>query len=350
MPYIFGVDGGGSNSRALLVTDQGRVVFCGKGGGVNPHEVGAAQTVNTIEKLFNAALQEARARKEECIGIGMGLAGAGREKDKATLAPLFDNLFGKIPYVLTTDADIALTSGTLSDTGVLVLIGTGSMVYGRNDEQETARAGGYGPLVSDDGSGYWLAVEGLRAIVRAHDGIDPPTMLTERFLEALKLNTVEELISWTNSLDASRREIAALAPLVIRAAGEDDAAADDIMNRGADALALAVEQVHASLQLSDRFDLVMAGGLVSHMTDYFQLIRRKILYINPGATVGLPKLEPVFGALLYGYSLTSVSIEHDLLDTIQSSYAEYQKRASSKVDDTMSSALENDTEPTEPTG
>lgn len=327
MPYVFGVDGGGSSSRALMITDRGRVVYCGKGPGVNYHEVGASQAVRVIEKLYEEALGAARARRDECVGIGLGLAGAGRDKDREILEPLFKNAFGDTPLRITTDADVALTSGALSDSGVIVICGTGTMVHGRNEQQETARAGGYGPLISDEGGGYWLAIQALRRIAQAHDGCGIPTALTASVLEHLQLKDFDGLIHWIHSQDASRKRVAEIAPLVVRAASEDDPVADELLNQGADALAIGVEAVHKRLGFSDRFDVVLSGGLITHATLYAQLVRRKILYLLPGASVNLPRMEPVFGAAFFAYSLAGLGIDQDLLHMIQTTYREYQDRA-----------------------
>lgn len=338
MPYVFGVDGGGSTCRAILITESGRVVFYGKGAGVNYHEVGASTAVRTIEKLYQEALSKARARKDECIGIGLGLAGAGRAKDQEILTPLFHDAFGNTPFLLTTDADIALTSGTLSDSGIIVIAGTGAMIYGRNEAEECSRVGGYGPLVSDEGGGYRIGLEALRRVVRAYDGCDLETLLSERILAHFELKTFEDLISWVNSAEATREQIASIAPLVMRAATENDPVADELMNEAADALAIGVEALHQRLQFPDRFEVVLSGGLLTNSTNYAQVVRRKILYLLPGATITPPKMEPVFGAALFAYSLTGQTIDQDLLDTIQLTYREYSDRQNS-TNATRESAL-----------
>ena len=182
MPYAFGVDGGASSSRAVLTTLQGEVLHVARGAGVNYHEVSASTTITRLANLFHQSLDASRARPEECQGLCFGLAGAGREQDRNILVPLLDNLFGKGKYLLRSDAEIALSSGTLSDSGILVLAGTGSMIFACTEAGLTGRVGGYGPLLSDEGSGYHIGLDALKAVIQHGDGFDHPTPLTSPFL------------------------------------------------------------------------------------------------------------------------------------------------------------------------
>lgn len=329
MPYIFGVDGGGSTSRSILITDTGRVVHIGRGPSVNYHEIGASQAVRVLGRLFQDALDSAHAAARECKAACLGLAGVGRPQDQRILSPLLDNLFTDTPYHLVGDAEIALASGAMADSGILVMAGTGSMAFAKNDEGDTARVGGYGPLISDDGGGYRIAVDGLRAVLRSHDGIDPPTMLKEKLCAHLKLKEVNELVSWVNSDQSTRRNLAELAPLVIRAANEDDASATEILSRHADTLALGVETLHKSLKFKDNAQVVMSGGLLLHNSFYNQMLRRKILYLLPGAAVSPPKMEPIFGSALFAFSLAGIDITEDLLQSIQLTYRDLPKQSTS---------------------
>jgi N-acetylglucosamine kinase-like BadF-type ATPase len=320
MPYLFGIDGGASNCKAVLITNDGRVVYLGRGPGVNYHEVGASQVVSTIKRLFDDAMKAARAKPEECLGIGLGLAGVSREQDKKILTGMFDPIFGKNAYILTSDAEIALVSGTLAEWGILVIAGTGSIVYGKNQDGKEARAGGYGPLISDEGSGYRIAVEGLKAVARSFDGVEESNALTEPILQHLKVQTLDEMVTWVNSQAASREKIALIAPLVIQAAMEDDPLAYEIINQQADALALNVEAVFRRLELPDRFDVVLSGGVFTHAPKFLQFMQRKIRYIVPGANVIPPRLEPVLGSTFFAFAQAGITINDDLLEIIKRTY------------------------------
>ncbi len=331
MPYVFGIDGGASNSRAILITDTGRVVNVAKGPGVNYHEVGASNVSATISRLYTESLDTAHARADECRGVCIGLAGVGREQDRAIMKPLLDDMFGTNNYLLLSDAEIALTSGTLSESGIVIIAGTGTIIFGRNEEGRESRIGGHGPLLSDEGSGYRIALAGLRTVVRNYDGFEEPTLITKHVLDNLKLKTVEELVNWVYSSTATRKKIAALAANVIQAANEDDPVADEIINHEADELALGVKVLKKKLGLPDCFDLVLSGGLFNSSSYYRQIVRRKILYLLPGANVVSPQLEPVIGAGLYAMHQAGIIIDNDLLDTIRRTYREQIQAGSQQI-------------------
>jgi len=341
MPYVFGVDGGGTNSRAILATDKGQVVSICKSPGVNYHDVGASKVLNTINRLFHESLENARARREECLGTCLGLAGVGRPQDHEILKPLFDEQFGSENYLLMSDAEIALVSGTLSEFGIIATAGTGSMIFGRNEEGHSGRVGGYGPVISDEGSGYQLSVHALRELVRVHDGFTHSTQLIKPVLEFLKLKHMDELIQWVNSPKATRDKIAALAPLVVKAANEDDPLADQVLNQQADQLVLGIELLHKKLKFSERVDVVLSGGMFNEASYYRQLARRKILYLLPGANVLAPKMDPCLGAALYAYSIANVPLNDDLLDILRRTYRECMNQQTSTHIDSSSPKTES---------
>ena len=328
MAYAFGVDGGASKSRAVLISENGQVVHLAKGPGVNYHEIGASKVSGTIARLYQECVEGARARSEECRSVCLGLAGVGRNADREILKPLFDEQFGKECYLLTSDADISLLSGSLSDSGIIVLGGTGSMLFGRNESQREARIGGHGPLLSDGGSGYRIALQALRAITAAHDGIGFKTSLQDVILEYLKLKSIEELVSWIYTPTATRERIASIASIVIQAADNEDPIADAILNDEADSLAIGVETLHKKLGLSSGVDVVLSGGLFSGASCYNRILKQKIRYLLPGVNVIPPKLDPVLGAGLYAMNQMGVAIDNDVIDTIRNSYREFLKTQS----------------------
>lgn len=331
MPYAFGVDGGASNSRAVLATLQGEVLHTAKGPGVNYHVCGSQSAVNTLHKLFEECLDSARAKAGECRGLCFGLSGIGRDHDQEVMTPILNQKFQSGSYILTSDAEIALSGGSLSDQGILVIAGTGSMVYGRSESGIVARAGGHGALISDEGSGYRIGLEALRAISRDEEELSIPTVLKEKVYEVMGFRGLEDLVQWANSGQATKDKIAAFAPLVLNAADDNDPVADEILHQQADQLALYVESVYNRLQTPDRVDVILTGGILDQASNYWQIVRRKIMYLIPGAHVSAPKLEPVLGAVLYGLSHAKVEINSDLISTLRRTFLETSQKKPNPV-------------------
>src|SRR5690606_32133686 len=149
-----------------------------------------------------------------------------------------------------------------SGPGLLVIAGTGSVAWGRAEDGRAARAGGWGHLLGDEGSGYALGLEALRAVVRAHDGRAPETTLRDAVLSHARARAPEELIAWAAT--AAKADIAALAPRVAAAAREGDAAARAIVDRAAHDLAGHIRALHARLgPWSAPPAVAMTGGLLA---------------------------------------------------------------------------------------
>ena len=224
-----GVDGGASKTRAAAFRPDGSLVGLGLAGPSNYHNVGVEQAVGNILKAVREAL-----RGETCSVAVVALAGMDTRFDREVMGrALAGRLEGHV--VVEHDAHATLYAATRGGPGVVVIAGTGSIVYGYG---ETGRIiyGDRGWLLGDDGSAYWVGVEALRAVVRRlQEG--EQTRLATHILKALEAGDLEELVWSVYRKPHSVERIAALAPLVSRAAEEGDPDALEILVRGASTLA-----------------------------------------------------------------------------------------------------------------
>ena len=197
---------------------------------------------------------------------------------------------------VTGDSTLLLAAGTPAGVGVAVVAGTGSMAFARGADGQTYRAGGWGPLMGDEGSGYAVATAGLRAAARAADGRGPATALTDRLLAAYGLGRVEDLIGVVYR-ESDRAEIAALAPVVLALADEGDPVAAGIAQDAAVELAAAAAAAARPLGLTAPIPVALAGGLLVSSTGYRALFLTALadrgLCPDPVAVVA----EPAGGAV-----------------------------------------------------
>ena len=214
--YIIGIDGGGTRTIGILTTETGEHLTQVESGPSNYHVVGEAETQAVLENLIGELREKAGILSTDSIRFCLGMAGLGRAEDRKIIGEICDALGISENVILTHDAHIALVGGTEKQEGVIVISGTGAIVYGINADGKEARASGWGYLLGDEGSGYDIAIKGLRSVVRAADGRDSSTELTHRILNELKLNAPDELIRWTHT--ASRDTIAQLSEIVFHAA------------------------------------------------------------------------------------------------------------------------------------
>jgi N-acetylglucosamine kinase-like BadF-type ATPase len=215
-----GVDGGATKTLAVAADREGRVVGVGESGPSNYHVVGLDGAVENINTAVKQAI--AAAGRETAEVVTLGLAGMDTSHDfKIFEEKAAPRVAGRRVFV-RHDAEIALVGATLGEPGVIVIAGTGSVAGARNRRGEYARCGGWGHLLGDEGSAYFIAREALRAVLWAFDGRGPSTQLTEPVLKALGVASPDEILIKVYGERMSVREIARLAPLVTEAAKRGD--------------------------------------------------------------------------------------------------------------------------------
>jgi len=257
---IVGVDGGGTGSRALIMDLAGTELARAEGPPalILPSDPGAAAE----------AIGTTVARAAEGIGapvpfkaLWAGLAGAGRvgEREAVEIALRSMGLAQEVRVGMDVEGAHRDAFGTGS--GVLLVVGTGSMAWGRDPEGREVRVGGWGGILGDEGSGYWLGLRGLQAVARAADGRGPSTILSKILLRTLRLTDPQALIPWMAS--ASKGEVAALAPLVLDAAEGGDPAGAEVLKEGLDALLRHLEVVRSRWPTEEEpIPMALVGGLV----------------------------------------------------------------------------------------
>lgn len=259
---IIGIDGGGTNTRAQLANVQGNVLGAGEAGTSNPMVHGATAARHELELAIGRAFAAAERPRERVAALCMGLGGAGRAGEQGELAEWARREIAERVEVVN-DGQIVLAAGTPEDWGVAVIAGTGSLTWGRNREGETARAGGWGYLIGDEGSGFDLARGALRAATQFADGRGAQTLLLDTILRFWELSAPQDLVTKVYRSGLTHADLAKLAPLVLRLAEEGDAVARRLVQEGAAALARGVYAVGVALHLDAApFPLALTGGVL----------------------------------------------------------------------------------------
>jgi glucosamine kinase len=275
---VLGLDIGGSSSRARLVED-GRIIAEAEGPGANV----AALRPRVVESRLRALLADLSVRPIACCA---GCAGAEVPEGRERLERILSALLPECTITVVHDARLVLAAAGF-ESGIALISGTGSVAYGRNGGGREARAGGWGWLVGDDGSGAWLAREAAREVMRRSDSGEPLGSLGAAMLGAVKARVTTELIGKLNALNEPR-EWAALAGVVFESASEDAGAAT-LVERTASALSNLVETVRQQLSLDG--PLVLAGGQLLNQPLLESAVRKRL-----GAATRLRE-PPVAGAV-----------------------------------------------------
>ena len=318
--YVIGIDGGGTKTQAVIMNGRGEICGTGFGGPSNFDDLGIDTARDNIALTVNEARTAAELKSQPFAAAFLGLGGVAAPEDRAILRQIGLDLALAPPDTLGVgnDNQIALAGGLSGRPGIVLIVGTGSSCYGRNAAGQEWRAGGWGPLVADEGSGHWLGVEAMKAAVRAFDGRAERTMLLESVMEQLALPHMNNLLHHLYVTGMSRSEIAALAPLVITAAQEGDAIALALFRQGARDLAECVLSVAQRLDIAGRpAELALTGGLVHAGDIVVQPLREEIMNRLPGLKVGLAELPPVVGAGLLALELIGTTLDPDAMFSLE---------------------------------
>ncbi|MDQ2731704.1 MAG: hypothetical protein M3Y56_08605 [Armatimonadota bacterium] len=295
--YLYlGIDAGGSGTTCVLVDEDG----CLKGRGVGPAanfaHLEPEKIVAAVAAAHQEALQAAGTDMEAVARAHVCMAGYGHS-DEQRARNLLDTILRPAATTYSWDLDAALASVCGAEPGLVVIAGTGSVAYGRTVMGESIRVGGWGYLVGDEGSGYWLGAAALRLTLQALDGRRRQGLLVRRVCDEAKVASAVALRDRVYREGWRAGEIAAFAPLVTAAAEAGDPDALELVEGAAHELAALIQAALAQPNMpQDRCGLV--GGLWKAGPVLTEPFRRTVQAVAPSIQLVRPLIEPAAGAAL----------------------------------------------------
>ncbi len=266
----------------MIGDEEGRVVDVGRG--------------VSVQAATDAAHVAGKAFESVCFGLSGGAAGK---------EAMVRGMVKSARYQIVHDAWIALAGATAGEAGIVVIAGTGSMAFGRNRENRSARAGGWGYVFGDEGGAFDLVRQALRAVLRAEEGWGPKTVLRDLLLEPTGAPDANALMHLFYTSEYPRQRVAAFAPLVDRAAGLGDTVAQDILKQAAQSLATFSAAVRRQLfDPAETVTVSYTGGVFA-----CQVLRERfriLAELDDGNRVAAPQYGPAAGALLEAYRAAGV--------------------------------------------
>jgi N-acetylglucosamine kinase-like BadF-type ATPase len=244
--YVLGIDAGGTKTVCYLADGNGTIVGEGRGSGANLQAHGELEVEKVLHGIIELAVGD---RSVAPAAVCIGIAGVDRAEDDRIVRAMMRRLGFRSHTLIVNDALIALVAGVGDGPGVVIIAGTGSIAYGVNPERQAARAGGWGYVLGDEGSGFWIGREALMAVVREADGRGPRTRLTPLVLEHFTLSEVSGLVREIYDQGLHRRAVAALGPVVARAREDGDIVAGEILRHASEELTRAAASVTERLQM-----------------------------------------------------------------------------------------------------
>ncbi len=307
LPYWLGVDGGGTNTRAMIfrvaadpsVHLSEYLVGEGRAAAANFHRVGVEAATQSVTTAIILACRQANIAPHQITAACIGLAGVSHPDNHRKMYDAIEAALPALSFTLETDARIALAGATAGKPGIVIIAGTGSIAYGVNQDGEVARAGGWGPTLGDEGSGTYIGRRALEAVMTAYDyRRHEETALTEKVCRFFNVKTPPELPAVIYNPDANvLPQIAQLSKLVVETAQAGDAVAIEILKDAAHELARAIKAVIAQLNMRDEtFRIGYVGGVFGAGNLILQPLREDITAFAPNAIIATPLCKPAVGA------------------------------------------------------
>jgi glucosamine kinase len=294
---VVGIDGGGTKTRALLADERGERLAeaIGAGSAVKPQEI--ERSAGIIAGVVRDALEIGERDEARPRVLCVGVAGVGRDIERQAL---WESLVAQRvadEVVVQTDLAVALDDAFGDGPGVLLIAGTGSSAFGRGPAGATARCGGWGPVIGDEGGGAWIGRRALSVVAAASDGREPETALVGAVLTATEASEPSELIRWAAA--ATPAMFATLAPVVMSVADGGDLRANSIVSLAVEELALHVRSLARHLFTDERASIPVAftGGLLKKGSSLRKRLEHRMKSAVPGAHIHTEEIDPARGAV-----------------------------------------------------
>lgn len=298
------MDGGATKTAALLSDLDGTIIAEETGGSSNPQVVGPDKAAEVIVGLVDKLCTKANVSSGQVLALVAGLAGAGRDGDKervknATIAEAKKRKATVGRVTIESDGRIALEGALKGRAGIILIAGTGSFSLAKDHKGGIHRAGGWGRVVGDEGSGFVIGRDGLNIVAKDMDGRGKATMLTKLIAENLGLSNQEKII---NAVYRESFDVATVAPFVIQAAEQKDVECARILNKATFELTehvrTLVNKIEETSRSRSKIPLSFIGSLISNDNIYSKILTQKITFSLPQITVIAPEAPPAFGAVL----------------------------------------------------
>ncbi|MBX3399195.1 MAG: N-acetylmuramic acid 6-phosphate etherase [Gemmataceae bacterium] len=297
---VLGIDGGGTSTRTLLASAAtGEILGRAEAGPSNIQSVGVETALRALDDSIDHAFAAANLPRASVGAIGLGLAGVDRQEGLDIIHGWAERRSVAERVRVANDATLLLAAGTPDGWGLAVIAGTGSIAFVQTPDGKVGRCGGWGYTLGDEGSAYVIAHRALRAACRAHDRVEPHTVLLERFVERMNVSSPPELIPAVYRGPWDRAAIAGLAPLVLDAAEAGDAVACRIVEDEVEQFARTAYGAIVNHDLPKAgVPVALAGGLLLNSDLYRELFLNRLGKLGFVPGIVTPVHEPAVGAVV----------------------------------------------------
>lgn len=298
MNLFFGIDGGGTHSRITVIDEKNTILYKGENGCMNIH----ATDKNTVEANLSALIEDMllalQASPKDFSSGCLGSAGLDSANEKRYFKNFFTNtLTFSCPLFFCNDSITALVGGLEKTEGFILISGTGAIASALHKDRSSVRAGGWGHILGDEGSGYWIGCQGIIRGIRSSERRDSASFLPDRIRSFYAIDSFRELFPFVyTSFDKAK--IADFAKTVFEEAKNGDIICKDILQMAADELVSLCVSVYEQSAAIENKELVFSGGILEHEPEFCQILTEKCAQKIPEIKIVTRRNDPAFGACL----------------------------------------------------
>ncbi|HQG46148.1 MAG TPA: BadF/BadG/BcrA/BcrD ATPase family protein [bacterium] len=315
---IIGLDGGGTATKGIMIDAQGRLLARATGKSSNIQAIGFERLGENLAALVHNLAAAAGCSAAEVDHLYAGLAGAGRPADREAISLQFRSRGLAQHHTIDTDAAAALAGAFGGGPGIIVISGTGSICFGKDEKGTLYRCGGWGFKLGDEGSGYYIGQQALIAALKDLDGRGPKTVLREHYEKKYGLSSIDLIISQIYADKIDRTELASNAPAVFAAAEQGDVAARGIIESAGREIGRLVAGAARRMDREGReVDVALIGSIFHQRQVLLPFMEEEVLKVVSSVHFIDPRFEPAAGACILGLQKEEIPITPELLERME---------------------------------
>ncbi|WP_431808403.1 N-acetylglucosamine kinase [Lysinibacillus sphaericus] len=321
--YVLAIDGGGTKTCAVICDEHGNLYGKVVTSRSNPTALDRQHFESTLHGLLQQLQQQAPQIFSAIHSCFVGMAGVKEQQVEGVVERIIRQYVHKnTTVIIENDALIALYAGTLGQEGIVQIAGTGAITMGFNYQGTSNRVGGWGYLFDDEGSGYDLGVETLKAVFQSYDQRATPTALTDVVLQHFTVDHVPQLIECIYGVAHPRTVIAPLSKYVFQVAEKGDTVANHIMREACVKYYKAIKTCYVNMAWrQEHVPVVLAGGVFANNPMLVLQLEQLALDEQMPLHFILPVLEPIGGAGIGAFKMARVPLDRSFIESFQANYA-----------------------------
>lgn len=318
--YYLGVDGGGTKTKYILIDKELNIIKDIERGTIHIHQIGEEKLKDELLQSINIILSETNINRSDIGYVFLGVPGYGEsESDKRIIDKILCEVLYGIKYEASNDSVVGWAAGTGCKDGINIVAGTGSIAYGRNENGDEDRVGGWGPGIGDDGSAYWIALKVINEYTKQKDGRREKTVLLDIMEEELNIKDYFEIVDIVfNKMKFSRTEIASFSKIGAMAAEKGCRVCKFIFEEAAYNLYLHIKVLAKKLEFNNEFIVSYSGGVFNSGNLILDPLVDMIKEDGLNCVVKKPEIEPCHGAALLAYKLYGNDIPNNYKEKLKS--------------------------------